>query len=141
MKKFLLIFCLIGFAATIAPAQSYTDVVWRQIQDAYDNASDDGYSVKNYILGAIDEGEDNTWTFYLSSSWDYKIQAFCDNDCDDIDLYLKDSDGDVIDEDTLEDDYPVVFFSPYKSGTYQIDITMYSCAVEPCYFGLAIFNK
>jgi hypothetical protein len=134
---------ILGLAACIATAsaQSYTEIVWDQIQKSYDYAAQEGFNVKNYVIGAIDEGEDNTWTFYFSSSYDYRLQAFCDEDCSDIDLYLKDEYGNAIDEDTEEDDYPVISFSPTKSGTYKIEVTMYSCSNEPCYFGLAMFRK
>ncbi len=122
-------------------AQSYTDVVWTQIQEAYDNISDMGYSVKNYIIGTINEGSDNDWTFYLDSSKEYVFQGFCDTDCEDLDLYLYDSDGNELDTDIEEDDYPVLYLESKKSGQYKVSVTMYSCSVEPCYFGLAVFQK
>ncbi|RNC79509.1 MAG: hypothetical protein ED557_15670 [Balneola sp.] len=122
-------------------AQSYTDVVWTQIQNAYDNISDRGYSVKNYIIGTINEGSDNDWTFYLDSSKEYVFQGFCDEDCEDLDLYLYDSEGNEMDSDIEEDDYPVVYLDSERSGRYKVSVTMYSCSVEPCYFGLAVFQK
>lgn len=141
MKKYVLSIALLLLSVSYVNAQSYTDIVWDQIQEAYDDASDDGYTVKNYIVGAIDEDEDNSWTFYLDSSLEYRFEAFCDEDCDDLDLYLYDDDGDELDSDELEDDYPIIYFSPRYSGRYEIEISMYSCSVEPCYWGLAIFEK
>ncbi len=122
-------------------AQSYTEIVWTQIQNSFESASENGYSMKNYIIGAIDEDEDNTWTFYLNSSKDYLIRGFCDEDCNDLDLYLRDNSGEELDSDIEDDDFPLMYFSPTTSDRYQIEISMYSCSVEPCYFGLAIFEK
>ncbi len=132
---------ILCFGGLSLQAQSYTEIVWDQIQDAYYDASEDGYTMKNYIIGAIDEDEDNSWTFYLSSDYEYRFEGFCDEDCDDLDLYLYDDDGDELDSDTLEDDFPIIYFSPRRSGRYEIEVSMYSCTVEPCYWGLAIFQK
>ena len=141
MKKNLLLLLFLMISSSSIFAQSYTETVWRQIQNAYEENIDDGYSVSNYIIGKISDDDDNTWTFYLSSSKDSLIEGFCDEDCDDLDLYLNDSDGDEIDKDIEEDDFPLMYFSPNKTGQYSIKISMYSCEVEPCYFGLAIFEK
>lgn len=127
----------------VAPgyAQSYTEIVWTQIQNSFESASSDGYAMKNYIIGAIGEDEDNTWTFYLDSSKEYLIRGFCDEDCNDLDLYLRDNSGEELDSDIEDDDFPLMYFSPTSSDRFQIEISMYSCSVEPCYFGLAIFEK
>lgn len=122
-------------------AQSYTEIVWTQIQNAYAENSDNGYSVQNYIVGKISEEDDNTWSFYLSSSKEYLIEGFCDVDCNDLDLYLSDSDGNQLDSDTEVDDFPVIYYEPDVTGRYLIKVSMYACEVEPCYFGLAIFEK
>ena len=59
MKNLTLVFCLILIGSVATYAQSYTETVWNQIQNSYESASDDGYSMKNYVIGAIDEDEDN----------------------------------------------------------------------------------
>ncbi len=141
MKKNLLILLFLMISSSSVFAQSYTETVWRQIQNAYEENIDEGYSVSNYIIGKISDDDDNTWTFYLSSNKDYLIEGFCDEDCDDLDLYLTDSDGDELDKDIEEDDFPLMYFSPNKTARYSIKVSMYSCEVEPCYFGLAIFEK
>lgn len=141
MKKYLLGLLFLLVSSSSITAQSYTESVWNQIQSAYDDRSDDGYSVSNYIIGTIKEDDDNTWTFYFSSSKEFYIQGFCDTDCNDLDLYLTDSDGDEIDKDILDDDFPIISFDPNVSGRYSVKVSMYACEVEPCYFGLAIFEK
>lgn len=122
-------------------AQSYTEVVWSQIQSSYEENAEMGYVVKNYVIGMIQESDDNTWSFYLDSSKEYLFEGFCDEDCEDLDMYLYNDEGTELDKDIEEDDYPLFFFEPEESGRYSVKVTMYSCNVEPCYFGLAIFEK
>ena len=104
MKKLILTLLITMFYGADIYAKSYTEIVWKQIQNAYDENVDEGYTVKNYIIGTISEEDDDTWTFYLPSNNEYLIEAFCDEDCDDLDLYLNDSEGNQIDSDTAEDD-------------------------------------
>ncbi len=141
MKKMCLGAFLIALSTIPAQAQSYTEVVWTQIQDSYKENAEMGYVVKNYIIGMIQESDDNTWSFYLDSSKEYLMEGFCDEDCEDLDLYLYDNEGTELDKDIEEDDFPLFFFEPEESGYYKVKVTMYSCSVEPCYFGLAIFEK
>lgn len=140
MKKISLIILALCFSG-IANAQSYTETVWVQIQSAYETNANNGYSMKYYVLGAMNMEEDNTWTFYFDSSYDYLLEGFCDEDCNDLDLYLYDMDGNEIDSDIEEDDFPIIYFSPSVSGQYQVEISMYACDVEPCYWGLAMFEQ
>lgn len=134
-------FIALLFIPSLLQAQSYTDIVWQQIQEAYEVASDEGYSMQNYIFGTNEEAEGNSWTFYLDNTMVYQIKAFCDQDCDNLDLVLYDESGRKVISDELEDDYPVVDFIPAVSGNYQIEVVMTSCSVGPCYWGLALFLK
>lgn len=131
----------LSFLSSGAHAQSYADTVWDQLQDWYEDYSDDGYSVESYVIGKLDEDESDSWTFWLDGGNDYTIIGVCDEDCGDIDLTILDDDDDVVDEDVLEDNYPIVSVSPRGDGAYTINVDMYECDVEPCYFGIAIFYE
>ena len=50
MKNLTLVFCLILIGSVATYAQSYTETVWNQIQNSYESASDDGYSMKITLL-------------------------------------------------------------------------------------------
>jgi|TARA_B110000483_G_scaffold217811_1_gene270566 hypothetical protein len=143
MKKLVLLslVALFPFMSSSLQAQGYADDVWAQLQDWYDDYSDRGYSVENYIVGKLDEDDSDSWTFWLDGRSDYTIIGVCDDDCGDIDLTILDDDNDVVAEDLLEDDYPIVNVSPRRDGAYTIDVDMYECDVEPCYFGIAIFYE
>jgi hypothetical protein len=130
---------LVG-ASQVAAQSQYTDQVFRQLQDIYDDVANEGYYLTNFIVGSMDEGEDDVWTMSFMEDTEYVIHGACDRDCSDIDLSVLTEAGDVVESNILTDDSPVVTFRPAKSARYQIKATMYSCSEEPCYFGLGIFN-
>lgn len=125
--------------SSTAYAQSYADTVWTKLQEWYEDYSGDGYSVENYVVGKLDEGETDSWSFWLGGGNNYTIIGVCDEDCGDIDLAIFDDGDALVDEDVLEDDYPIVSVSPTSDELFTVDVDMYECDVEPCYFGIAIF--
>ena len=125
--------------SSTAYAQSYADTVWTKLQEWYEDYSGDGYSVENYVVGKLDEGETDSWSFWLGGGNNYTIIGVCDEDCGDIDLAIYDDGDALVDEDVLEDDYPIVSVSPTSDELFTVDVDMYECDVEPCYFGIAIF--
>ena len=58
-----------------------------------------------------------------------------------MDLRLYDPDGDEIDSDVGDDDWPVVKVASARSGTYTIKVVMASCSTDPCYYGVGAFKK
>lgn len=143
MKKLVLLslVALFPFMSSSLQAQSYADEVWDQLQGWYEDYSDEGYNVENYVVGMLDENDTDSLTFWLDGRTDYTIVGVCDEDCGDIDLTVFDDDGDMVDEDLLRDNFPIVHVSPSRDGAYTIDVDMYECDIEPCYFGIAIFYE
>lgn len=128
--------------ATPAAAQSYADVVWTQLKAAYQVADNNGYSVRNYIIGKLNQDDTDTWTLTFYPGSDYMIVGACDGDCVDIDLVLYENElGLEVDSDTSRDDTPIVRVTPDVQEDFSIEVGMYECTAEPCYFGLAIFYK
>jgi hypothetical protein len=77
----------------------------------------------------LSTGEEVTYEGYLLSN--EAVYAACDNDCEDIDLYLYDAgSGDLVASDTRLSAVPVVL-APYD-GTFFIQLIMVSCSLEPC---------
>jgi hypothetical protein len=124
-------------------AQSYAQQVWDQLQNHYKTIaknSTDWY-LRNYVMGKLKNDATDSWTFYFDSDNESILTAACDNDCSDLDMTIKDSDGKEVARDTQNDDTPVVRFQPKSSGRYTIDIQMIKCKDDPCYFGFGIFQK
>ena len=68
----------------------------------------------------------------------YHIRAVCDEDCDDIDLVLRDDFGNVVDEDAEGDAVPSVGVTVREDADYEIEVEMYLCAQRRCSYGVII---
>lgn len=146
MRRLLLVFLVASAAMLNVRAEplaqsSFTDQVWSQLQLFYDDASDDGYSLRNYVVGSLDDGQDDFWTMTFYGGNEYMITGACDEDCSDIDLAILTEDGTEVTSDRETDSFPVVSVRPGRDKRYQVKVSMYSCSVEPCYFGFGIFYK
>ena len=121
--------------------EEYLDVVYDQLKWDLDYYDDRGYTFLNFVFGKLDDDGEDTWTFYFSRRTDYLVTGACDNDCNDLDLRLKTATGTVVDRDEGSDYWPEVSVTPTRSQNYSIEVDMYDCDVEPCYYGLALFEK
>jgi hypothetical protein len=131
------------FFGTASPgsAQTYAATVWTQLESQYSQAEADGYASRNYIIGRLNDGEEETWTINLFAGNTYRITGACDGDCQDIDLVLLNSDGSELDSDLLVDDIPILNYTVKTAGSYSIRVIMAQCKEDPCYFGLGVFFK
>jgi hypothetical protein len=137
---------ILFFLLFVAPAplvgQDYVNQVWNQLQGDYvDYVEDDDFLLKNYIVGALNSGRTDSWTFTLNQGTGYAITGACDQDCTDLDIVVQNASGNVVASDELDDDYPIVEFTPSSTGPYTVKVTMYTCSEEPCYFGFGIFYR
>ena len=121
--------------------EEHIDLVYDQLKSDHKYYERLGYSFVHYIVGKLDDDAVDTWTFYLSRRTDYVVTGACDEDCTDLDLRLKTSSGTVVDRDEEPDYWPKVSVRPSWSRNYSLEIDMYQCDVEPCYYGIAVFEK
>ena len=82
-----------------------------------------------------------TATIDLLAGRDYRLVGKCDADCSDLDFQLYDSGGTLLDSDLLSDDVPVISVSPARSGTYRLRVTMASCSVALCGWGVTVLAR
>jgi hypothetical protein len=131
------------FLGTASPssAQTYAATVWTQLESQYSLAEADGYASRNYIIGRLNDGEEETWTINLFAGNSYRFTGACDGDCQDIDLMLLNSSGSELDSDLLVDDIPILNYTVKTSGSYSVRVIMAQCKEDPCYFGLGVFFK
>jgi hypothetical protein len=122
-------------------AQSYAVTTWNQLNALFERVSEEGYSSSKYIIGRLNQGEEETWNIRLFAGNDYYITGVCDGDCKDVDLTLADAAGRELTSDTSDDDVPVMRYRVKTTGTYSIKVNMFTCGADPCYFGLGIFFK
>ncbi|MFN3817223.1 hypothetical protein [Brevundimonas sp.] len=93
-------------------------------------------------IAPLTDGGQDRWSVTLQEGVAYRIVAGCDADCSDVDLYLENADGVVIDSDTLMDDYPVVNVTPTAQGRYTVRTTVFSCgSASACYTATRILQE
>ncbi|HET6361762.1 MAG TPA: hypothetical protein VFH11_06860 [Gemmatimonadota bacterium] len=141
-KPALILGLSLGFWVPSSTAQS-TDQIWSQLSSQSTRASNEGFARFNYIIGYLDHDTEpvDNWPVYLSAGSSYRIVGVCDNDCTDVDLSLEDAKRTVLVSDLLEDDIPILNFTPSTSATYWIRPTMVACSVNPCGYGIAVFVR
>lgn len=82
-------------------------------------------------LGAGDEYRWNLGT--LRGGQTYRILGACDQDCNDVDIFLEDSRGQQIGQDVALDDHPFIELTPGRDEQFTVRIRLVNCSVEPCY--------
>lgn len=123
-----------------AKAQEHAELVWKQLNTAFTTVNRDGYGSLNYVIGRMGEGKVDSWTLNFEKGTSYRIVGACDKDCADLDIEILDG-SEVVTRDVLDDDAPVVSFSPKASGSLRVKVTMAKCSDAPCFFGFGIFQK
>ena len=147
MKTFLsgaLICCtaLLCLATPVQAQEEWEEVVNSQLAAAHESLVGDGFSlIRDHHKGYLENEKKERISFTLRAGVSYRILGVCDNDCDDLDLTLYDSRGNVVTQDVAVDDYPLLSVTPDETGTYQVEVYMVSCSVSPCYYGIGIWGE
>lgn len=129
-------------SSDVPDATDYEGQVRYQLDSIHRRVSRSGYTrVIEGHIAQIDADATERFTIDLEAGQEYQIVGVCDNDCTDIDLRLYDPSGNLVDEDVLEDDVPVVTVTPDQAGQYAIDGIMYECQTDFCYIGLAAWAR
>ncbi len=83
----------------------------------------------------------DSFTLTLRKGLSYKLVSVCDNDCSDLDLTLYDENYNVISRDNDSSSTPIVEVTPKWTGTFHLQVRMYACSNNPCYYGISTFGK
>lgn len=150
MKSLFKAVCVSAVAATMlvaaaAPAVAQTGEFRQQLIDqlefARELAKDAGLDVvAGPFFGGLAEGATETYTISVVEGKNYLIGGVCDTDCSDLDIRIYNTGGDLIGEDTLDDDVPVVELVPTNSGRVKVEVTMHACSSEPCFFAAEVYG-
>lgn len=70
----------------------------------------------------------------------YMIVGVCDESCSDIDIRLTTASGELVGEDVLEDDTPVVTFEATPGAVYHAVVGMAACGVETCLSRVKVYR-
>lgn len=117
-------------------ARGQVERIWRELEREL------GFGYTGQMrVGALSEGDDQSFTVELLSHREYVIAGFCDDDCNDLDLLLYDANDNVVLADELTDDEPVINVPQGYGGTFTLEPVMASCSVEPCYWAVQVFHR
>jgi hypothetical protein len=123
-------------------AQVYEDMARRQLDALRNTAVEHGYApVRDYHLDRLDGDSRASLFLTLQAGASYLITGVCDQDCSDIDMRVYDAKRVLVASDEEEDDVPVIQVSPKQTGEYRIEVEMYDCSAEPCYYGIGFFRR
>lgn len=106
----------------------------------YNELPDYGLSGRPYT-GSITSGQSTSRLVRLRSGVEYAFMAACDDYCSDIDLFLYDRTGALVDSDEGSDDYPLITYLPVSSSNYRLVVRMYSCSNGSCGYAVSILSR
>lgn len=91
--------------------------------------------------GSLGQGDSERVSVSVGGSGNYAIVGVCDNDCTDLDIEIRGSDGGVLGSDYAVDDTPVVRFGSAGSATVTVEVSMAACSSEPCRYGFRVYRQ
>lgn len=141
MNRFLLLFAFALVPALAAEAQTHVRQVRAQLNYAADGFAQRGvFRSHDDFIGSLYDNGETTFTVDLQGGRAYTFLGACDNDCSDVDLWIYDERGNLIDSDVSRSDLPYLSFTPRWSARFSVRVRMYACSYEPCSYGVAAFG-
>ena len=131
----------LALVPTAARADQYDSQVRVQMFATAMGAVADGFTLRVPLqIGGLRQGDYTTYTLTMDGSVRYRLVANCDNDCSDIDISVTEPDGREIAWDRRNGDLAVVDVSGHP-GPHTVRVSMASCRLGPCRFGLGVFGR
>lgn len=79
---------------------------------------------------------------YLQSGYTYKVRGSCDVDCRDVDLWISEPGGTGrMASDLLSDNFPILNFTPSRTGYATMTVSMPSCSTSWCSYGFVVLRR
>ena len=141
LRALLLLLAVVALPSMVH-AQEWRSQLDRQIAGSrlLSTLASSGYEESHdATYGTLRAGADTSITFRVSPGRRYAFVGFCDHDCGDVDLYLYDASGTLVERDILDDDQPIVRGTPTQGGLYRLRISMAECSTSYC--GWAVVSR
>lgn len=138
---------LVASASAAHSQNAWRDILESQMTAVGNTVTQQGYRADpsafhtDMIVGTLMSGADVRLEVDLEFGVEYMIVGVCDGDCTDLDLTLVDLQSNVLFEDLLDDDAPILTFTAPAGGVYFLHVDMYECSVEPCSFGYKVYRR
>ncbi|WP_407539561.1 hypothetical protein Q0M94_15490 [Deinococcus radiomollis] len=132
-------------STTTVFADKYYDQVRSNLQSRYDywHNRDGGWTQLPDLRDTdlLDDGDYTTVTYTLLKGNSYKIVGACDNQCSNLDLELRDDNGNLIERDNASDDIPIVEVTPRRDGKFTLKVIMSDCSSSAgCVYGVDVYR-
>jgi hypothetical protein len=116
-------------------------IVRVQLDSAVTVMRGEGFALQGgFLTGSLANGAREALTLNLAAG-SHVVMAVCDEDCSDLDLQLADAAGNEVGSDYELDDVPMVAAEVSRAGRYRLTVSMASCSIEPCAYGVAVFKQ
>jgi hypothetical protein len=138
---------LLASGSTTHAQNAWRDILERQMTAVGNTVAQQGYQADpgafhtDMIVGTLYSGASVGLEVDLDFGVEYMIVGVCDADCSDLDLSLTDLQSNILFEDLLDDDAPILSFTAPGGGVYFLLVEMYECSVEPCSFGYRVYRR
>jgi len=93
------------------------------------------------FTGRLPEGGSERITLSLDQDRDWEIVGVCDQACPNLDLALYGRDDEMLVEDRLPDDIPLLAVTTRAPGSFQLEIIMSECESDFCMWGVRPFSR
>ncbi|MFZ4120623.1 MAG: hypothetical protein ACOYKM_03085 [Caulobacterales bacterium] len=131
-----------GAAASAQVPDQYARQLAGQLSQVETTMSGNGYRRdEGPLSGAAESGGTMDHLVNLRAGRSYTIVGVCDNDCNDVDIRLYDQNNNLIDEDVLVDDMPVVEVTPAFNGPFRVQVLMPGCSTSICYYAFNVYGR
>ena len=145
MKKTIFTLLISSYAINFAFAETDSNTALIATQMALAEAASEraGYTRSNHDrqFDKLNSGETDSFNVNLRQGYKYKIIGVCDKDCKDLDFKLFDDNGNQVSSDSSADSMPIVDVSPKWSAKFKLQVKMYTCTQNPCFYGLTVMRK
>jgi hypothetical protein len=130
------------FAATAQQTNNYVREVQSQLGRVESWFKTRGLErTHNFGIDRLAQNEKAVYTFNLKKGWQYALVGVCDGDCADIDVTVYDEYDNRIARDNGSDDKPLTVITPRWTGNFRVEVHMYKCRSNHCYYGIGIFGR
>jgi len=134
----------LGLSPNANAGNDYEELVLSYLVEAYRlNLQEEGFgSAIHRQLGSLSEGQSEDLSIRLPAGSDIAIFGTCDNECSDLNFMLFSDEGRLLDDDTTDDDIPLVVHETGGSADrYTLRVEMVSCSIAPCYYALGVYRR
>jgi hypothetical protein len=117
--------------ALVSPKSAAIERRLREEEQGYDIGG------RRFVIGQdLAEGRKARHTFPVERGKSYFALALCDDACGDIDLVVRDTAGNVLDNDEANGADPVLLFRAEATGSVEVVVSMKACDEDACEYGL-----